>query len=571
MKWEEFVRELEKFNKFKEEDLYLIEKAFYFGEKAHHGQVRKSGEAYFNHCVRTALNLASLNLDEIVISAGLLHDTLEDCGVSEEELKNQFGSEITSIVKGVTKIGHYRYAEEDIEQAENLRNLILAISEDLRVAIVKLADRLDNMRTLEYLPKEKQMKIALETRDIYAPLANRLGIYKWAGELDELSFKFLDPENYQKVINLFEEKIKHYSSYLPKIIDQVKDQLKLKGIKIYQIDYRVKTYSSIYKKLVKKNFDPNKIYDLFGVRIIVETVEECYITLGIIHSLYPPLEEEFDDYISKPKPNGYRSLHTVVLTPYDFFTEFQIRTLEMHHQAEYGAAAYFVYSESKTSKSYLKNISLTANQEDLELIKKIREWKVKDNPQEFLDLLKNEFFKERIYVLTPKGKIIELPSGSTPVDFAYKIHTELGHHCAGAKVNGNLVPLNYELKNGDVVEIIVSKNKKPSLDWLEFVKTSSARKKIKAFWRKEKLEYLPKKGFIFYFTLKDRLGLLDDILKIFRKRKINILSHQGKVNGKIANLKIKFEVNDPKIVDELLLELKQKIKEILDVRVESLN
>lgn len=567
MDFREFKYKILEFRQFSQNELDFIERAFYFGKKVHNGQKRKNGEDYFNHCIRTAINLAQLKLDQIFIVSGLLHDVIEDAKVKEEEIEQNFGKEVTFIVKGVTKIGHYKYYyEEDVIQAENLRNFILAISEDIRVAIVKLADRLDNMRTLQYLPPEKQKKIALETKDIYAPLAVRLGIYEWAGELDDLSFKFLNPEKYEEIIKFYEPYITKNEPYLINIIENIKNDLEERGIKVHKIDYRIKRPSSIYKKLVKKNFDYQKIYDLFGIRIIVEKVEECYVVLGVIHSKFPYLKSEFDDYIANPKPNGYQSLHTVVLTPYNFYVEFQIRTLEMHEYAEYGTAAYFVYSESKSTNLYRKNISILAGEEDVKLIEELRKWREVRDLNEFIERIKNEFFKERIYVFTPKGKLIELPYGSTPIDFAYKVHSEIGNHCERAKVNGKIVPLNYELQNGDIVEIITNKNKKPSIDWLSFVKTSNAKKKIKAFLRKEKLKLLPKMIVSLVILAKDKIGLLDEILKCFKFKKINIIFHKGKVENKIAILKFKFEVKNKKELDEFIKYLKENVKEILEIK-----
>ena len=532
MDFREFKNKILEFRQFSEEELNFIEKAFYFAKKVHYGQKRKNGEDYFNHCLRTTFNLAQLKLDKIFIVSGLLHDTIEDAGVKENEIEKNFGNEVAFIIKGVTKIGNYKYYQEDFKQAENLRNFILAISEDIRVAIVKLADRLDNMKTLQYIPPDKQKRIALETKDIYAPLAIRLGIYEWAAELDDLSFKFLNPEKYEEIVNFYKPIIEKNESFLKEFIKDISNILREKKNKIYEIDYRIKKPSSIYKKLIKKNFDFQKIYDLIGVRIIVGKVEECYLVLGIIHSKFPYLKSEFDDYIANPKPNGYQSIHTVVLTPYDFYVEFQIRTLDMHRYAEHGTAAYFAYAESKISNLYKKNISIIANEEDVKFIEELRKWKdIKDikDIKDFFERSKNEFFKERIYAFTPKGKLIELPQGSTPVDFAYKIHSDIGDHCERAMVNGKIVPLDYELRNGDVVKIIVNKNRKPSVNWLNFVRTSNARKKIKISLKKEESKFMSKNFITLAIISQDKAGFINEIMRFFNLRRINVISHSEKI------------------------------------------
>jgi len=568
MSWEEFKNKIISYINFGEEDLILIKKAFDFAQKAHEGQKRKNGEPYFNHSLRTALNLAEIKSGPEVIAAGILHDVLEDCNVSEEEMKRKFGEEITELVKGVTKIGHYKYYETEEEQAKNLLNLILKISEDLRIAIIKLADRLDNMRTLEYLPKEKINRIALETRDIFVPLATRLGIYVWASELDELCFKFLEPEKYEWVKKTFEEKINKGKGYLPEIIEKVKKEIEKNNIKLYFISYRIKTYSSIYKKLVKKNFDVNLIYDIFGIRIVVDQVEECYHVLGIIHSLYPFLSEEFDDYIAKPKPNGYMSLHTVVFVPYGFYVEFQIRTLKMHEINEYGTAAYFAYSEAKKTKVYRKNLTIFTSKEDLEILNKIRG--LKDNSENYSEIMeevKTDLLKEKIYVLTPKGKIIELPVGSTPIDFAYKIHTEIGNHAERAKVNGKLVPLDYELKNGDVVEIIVNKKKAPSPDWLNFVKTTNAKKKIKKFLLENRVKISNLPRFVLIIKMKNKPEIVDKILDFLKEKKIKIIYFNSLEKSGFISLKIKIEKENKKELENLVFLIKKKFEDVLEIEI----
>ena len=479
MNFEEFKKNILFWKDFSVDDWKLIEKAFYWGEEIYKGIFRKSGEPYFNHCLRTALNLAQIGSEAKIISAGILHDSLEDGNLNEKILKEEFGEEIAFLVKGVTNIGHLKYKKKNLIQAENLRRLILYISKDIRVALVKLADRLDNMRTLEYLPEDKQKRIALETEDVFAPLALRLGMGDWAGELSDLAFKFLEPEKYKWIVEEYQKILANAKEYLENIRNIVEKEIIDKGIQLVKIESRVKRPSSIYKKLKRKNFDLSQIYDLLAFRIIVKTVEECYLVLGIIHSLFKPLIHEFDDYIAFPKPNGYQSLHTTVLGPEEKFIEFQIRTEEMHLYNEIGIAAYFAYADSKQTKDYLKRRSVLASEDDLRIFQAL-----KNNIK--IDF--SDFFKDKIYVFTPKGDIIELPAGSTPLDFAYKIHTEIGHHFAGARVNNVIVPIDYKLNNGDMVEILTNKNKKPSLKWLKIVKSNEAKKKIKSFFKKEKKE-----------------------------------------------------------------------------------
>ncbi len=557
MNYEEFEKKITSFKNFSSEELALIEKAYRWGEEIFSGIFRKSGEPYFNHCLRTALNLAEIKADSRMIVAGILHDALEDAQIDEKIVKEEFGDEITFLIKGVTKVGHLRYKEKNLIQAENLRRLILYIAKDVRVAIIKLADRLDNMRTLQYLPPEKQKRIALETEDVYVPLALRLGIGEWARELSDLALKFLEPEIYEWIEQEVEKRIQNGEDYLNKLKPLIEEALKEKNIKVHKIEYRVKSISSIYKKLKRKNFDLDQIYDLLAFRIIVETMEECYLSLGIIHSMFKPLIHEFDDYIAFPKPNGYRSLHTTVIGPEGKFIEFQIRTLEMHLHNEYGIAATFAYNEAKQTKTYQKELSIFADEEDLKIIRALKE---KPNT----DL--GDLLTEKIYVFTPKGDLITLPAESTPLDFAYKIHTELGHHFAGARVNGRIVSLDYKLNNGDVVEIITNKNRKPSLDWLKIVKSSLAKKKIKSYFNKlarsmeKTLEYELK------IVAKDRIGLLSDISNIISSKKINILSNKSKVKDDKAFLSFVISVKNKKEIQELKEAIKNKIREILEIR-----
>jgi GTP diphosphokinase / guanosine-3',5'-bis(diphosphate) 3'-diphosphatase len=555
MNFENFKEKLLLYKNYSNEELSLIRKAFYFGEKAYQGVKRKSGEPYLNHCLRTALNLAELKLPAEMITAGILHDVLEDGNVSEEELKNEFGEEINFLVKGVTKISSYRYKEKNLAQAENLRKLILATIKDVRVAIIKLADRLDNMRTLEYLEPEKRKRIALETSDIYVPLALRLGISEWAGELDDLALKYLDPEKYHSLKLEIEKRVFDGKSYLEKLKPLIESELQKKNINLVKIEYRVKRISSVYKKLPRKNYDLDKIYDLLAFRIIVKTVEDCYLALGVIHSLFKPLMHEFDDYIAFPKPNGYRSLHTTVITDEGKYIEFQIKTEEMHLYNEFGMAAYLAYADAKQTKTYQKEKPIFADEEELKIIQNLRDWQ-----EGFTDI-----FKEKIYVLTPKGDVVELPANSTPLDFAYKIHTDLGNHFAGARVNQKLVPIDYKLQNGDIVEIIVNKNRKPSPDWLNIVKSTSTKKKIKAQLRKEHFIFMPKISAELKITAQDRIGLLKDIANIISSQNINITGSRSKTKKGLAYLHFTLQINDKKELESLKELIKTKIKEVIEI------
>jgi GTP pyrophosphokinase len=555
MNFEDFKEKLLLYKNYSDEELLLIEKAFYFGEKAYQGVKRKSGEPYLNHCLRTAFNLAELKLPAEMITAGILHDVLEDGNTSEEELKNEFGEEINFLVKGVTKISSYRYKEKNLAQAENLRKLILATIKDVRVAIIKLADRLDNMRTLEYLEPEKRIRFALETSDIYAPLALRLGISEWAGELDDLALKYLEPEKYHSLKLEIEKRVADGKSYLEKLKPLIEEELQKKNINLVKIEYRVKRVSSVYKKLPRKNYDLDKIYDLLAFRIIVKTVEDCYLALGVIHSLFKPLMHEFDDYIAFPKPNGYRSLHTTVITNEGKYIEFQIRTEEMHLYDEFGMAAYLAYAEAKQTKTYQKEKTIFADEEELKIIQSLRDWR-----EGFTDI-----FKEKIYVLTPKGDVVELPANSTPLDFAYKIHTDLGNHFAGARVNQKLVPIDYKLQNGDVVEIIINKNRKPSPDWLNIVQSAHAKKKIKAELKKNHFIFKPRLSAEIKIIAQDRVGLLKDIANVISSQNINITGSRSKTKKDLAYLYFTLQVNDKKELESLKELIKTKIKEVIEI------
>ncbi|MBI2515052.1 bifunctional (p)ppGpp synthetase/guanosine-3',5'-bis(diphosphate) 3'-pyrophosphohydrolase [Candidatus Wolfebacteria bacterium] len=465
----------------------LLRRAFLFAEKAHEGQKRKTGEPYFKHVVKTAMKLIQWRLDPPTIAAGLLHDVIEDTPHGLGEIKKEFGEEIAFLVEGVTKIGHVKYRGAKT-QAENLRKMVLALSRDLRVVLVKLADRLHNMQTLAALPPPKQKRIALETYEIYAPLAYRLGMQSLAGELEELAFPFLYPEDYDWLIQNVKEKYEEREKYLrEKVLPVIEKTLADNKIKVLEIDFRAKRYASLYKKLQRYDMNLDQIYDLVAMRIIVPTVEDCYAALGVIHQLWPPLPGRIKDYIALPKPNGYKSLHTTVFCVDNHPTEFQIRTQKMHEQAENGIAAHWLYEEEKETGDYRSRQPMFADKKELAWVEQLREWQKEFSDSEnFLDSLKIDFFRDRIFVITPKGAVIDLPSGATPVDFAYHIHSDIGDQCSGARVNSRIVSLDYKLQSGDVVEILIQKGKRPSESWLASVKTELAKKHIRANVREKR-------------------------------------------------------------------------------------
>lgn len=475
VKEDEKVKQLlNKLDYLKQEDIEQIKQAVDFIIKKHEGQKRKSGEPYYIHPIEAAKILADLKLDKTTIISALLHDVLEDTDTTYEDLKEQFGEKVAQIVDGVTKIGQYKFNSKEEAQAENFRKMIVFMSKDIRVLLVKIADRLHNMRTLEFLHEEKRKRIAKETLDIYAPLAARLGLWKIKSELEDLSFKYLYPDEYKKVETFLAQSKEVQEKYLKeKVVPELEKILKEAGIKA-KIQYRSKHLYSIYEKTKRKNLKLKDIHDIFGIRVIVNDVGECYSVLGLIHSKWKPIPGKIKDYISLPKSNMYQALHTTVVGPEGKFVEIQIKTEKMHKIAEEGIAAHWRYKGGKELK-----------EKDLQSfiwLRRLIEY-VKDNKDsnELISSVKTDFGSEEIFVLTPKGDIITLPKGATPVDFAYQIHTEVGHKCAGAKVNGVLVPLDTKLKSGDIVEIITNPRKKPNRDWLDFVVTSKARTNIKQY------------------------------------------------------------------------------------------
>ena len=468
-------------------DISLIEKAYKTADTAHKGQVRKSGEAYIIHPLCVAIILAELELDKETIVAGLLHDVVEDTVMTVEEIASEFSEEIALLVDGVTKLGQLSYDADKVEvQAENLRKMFLAMAKDIRVILIKLADRLHNMRTLKYMTPEKQKEKARETMDIYAPIAQRLGISKIKIELDDLSLKYLEPEAYYDLVEKVALRKSVRDDYVQSLVKEVSKHIENAGIKA-QIDGRAKHFFSIYKKMVNQHKTLDQIYDLFAIRIIVDNVKDCYAALGVIHEMYKPIPGRFKDYIAMPKPNMYQSLHTTLIGPTGQPFEIQIRTFEMHRTAEYGIAAHWKYKEAANNGG---TVATTKSEEEkLSWLRQILEWQkdMSDN-KEFMSLLKSDLnlFSDTVFCFTPSGDVKNLPTGSTPVDFAYSIHSAVGNKMIGAKVNGKLVPIDYEIQNGDRIEIITSKNSKgPSRDWLNIVKSTQAKNKINQWFRSE--------------------------------------------------------------------------------------
>jgi GTP diphosphokinase / guanosine-3',5'-bis(diphosphate) 3'-diphosphatase len=466
-------------------DRNLISRAFEFAYQLHQGQYRKSGEPYICHPVAVAGILRDLGGSPAMIAAGLLHDVVEDTDVTIEEIEQRFGTEVRQLVEGVTKLSKFNFKSKTESQAENFRRMFLAMAQDIRVIVVKLADRLHNMRTLEHLPEGKRRTIALETREIFAPLANRLGIWRIKWELEDLSFKYLESESYRQMQQHVAEKRAAREERLEKVANTVRDRLREAGIQCQDISGRPKHLYSIYQKMQRQNKEFHEIYDLAALRIIVSTNEECYRALAIVHDAFRPIPGRFKDYIGLPKPNRYQSLHTGVIGPWGGPLEVQIRTLEMHRVAEYGIAAHWKYKE--TGGSHATHV--TASDEKFTWLRQLLEWQhdVKD-AQEYLDSVKDNLFEDDVYVFTPKGDVVALSPASTTVDFAYRIHTEVGNHCAGAKVNGRMVPLSTRLQNGDIVEITTHKNSHPSLDWLNFVRSSAAKNRIKQWYKRSRRE-----------------------------------------------------------------------------------
>lgn len=508
---EDLIKIIEKY--MTEEEVAFVMKAYEYAKLMHKNQKRKSGEPYIIHPVNVAIILADLDMDVETIIAALLHDVVEDTPATYDDVKNMFSEDIANIVDGVTKLNKLNYKSSEDFQAENLRKMILAMNNDIRVIIVKLADRLHNLRTLEYMNEEKQKQKAKETIEIYAPLAGRLGIFKIKWELEDLSLRYLDPEGYYDLVEKINKKRSEREKEINEIIKAISTELDKQELH-YDISGRPKNFYSIYKKMNGKNKSFESIYDLIAVRILVDTVKDCYAVLGIVHSMWKPLPGRFKDYIAMPKPNMYQSLHTTVISDTGEIFEIQIRTYEMHEVAEYGIAAHWKYKGGKAQGKDVDN--------KLDWLRQLLEWQkdLKD-PKEFIDTLKIDFFDDEVFVFTPNGDVVDLPEGSTPVDFAYRVHTGVGNTCVGAKVDSRIVPLNYKLKNGNIVEIITQKSASgPSRDWLKFVKSPRAKQKIKQWFKSKEKDISIEKGKELFDREAKKLGLDTNILdneKIYNK------------------------------------------------------
>lgn len=452
-------------------------KAFELADKAHEGQLRASGEPYIMHPLAVADILAHLQIDHITLMAALMHDVVEDTSYSKEDLEEMFGSEVAFLVDGVTKLNQFQYETKEDRQMENYRKMILAMAKDVRVVVIKLGDRLHNMRTLKHMRSDKQKRIAKETLEIFAPLAHRLGIFNVKWELEDLSFRYLEPEKYYDLVDQMKQKRQAREDIVNDTMSQLTKALGEAHIKA-DIKGRPKHFYSIYKKMKKDNRDLSQIYDLLAVRVIVDTIPDCYAVLGIAHSLWKPLPYRFKDYISMPKSNMYQSLHTTVIGTMGQPVEIQIRTWEMHRVSEYGVAAHWRYKEGN------KNGDKDFDQK-VAWLRQVLEWQDTSNPTELVNALKLDVFSGEVFVFTPKGDVVKLPIGSVPLDFAYRVHTDVGHRCVGAKVNGKIVPLDYTLQNGDIVDIITSKTGRPSLDWLNIVGSSESKSKIRNWFKRE--------------------------------------------------------------------------------------
>lgn len=452
-----------------------IRSAYELAKVNHQGQKRNSGEDYIIHPLHVAMILADMNMDSATIIAGLLHDTIEDTSVTYEDIEKKFGKEIAELVDGVTKLKKLNYKSKAEKQAENIRKMVLAMAKDIRVIIVKLADRLHNMRTLEYMTEAKKIEKATETLEIYAPIADRLGMSRVKWELEDLSLRYLDPDEYYKLVDMVNKRRKEREELINSIIDTLKINLERVGIKC-EINGRPKNFYSIYKKMKVKGKVFDEIYDLSAVRILTNDIKDCYGALGVVHTLWKPIPGRFKDYIAMPKPNNYQSLHTTVIDNNGETFEVQIRTYQMHQTAEYGIAAHWKYKTGQTKT--------TSFDENLTWLRQLMEWqKDLNDPNDFMDTLKVDFFADEVFVFSPKGDVVNLPEGSTPIDFAYRIHTQVGNTCVGAKVNGRIVPLSYKLSSGNIVDIITNANSGPSLDWLNIVKSNQAKKKISQYFK----------------------------------------------------------------------------------------
>lgn len=568
MSWEEYEKKLREMG-YKDEAIAVIKSAFEFAEETHKNEKRESGEPYFTHPIAVSLKVAELKLDANTLAAALLHDVIENHGVKIEEIKRQFappaGGEIAFLVEAVTKVERVQY--RGVERAvESLRKMFLALAEDIRVVIIKLMDRLHNMETLEPLPEEKRKRIALETLELYAPLADRLGMWETKAALEDLAFPYAHPEEYKWLVGQIKHRREEGEKYLARLKPIIEFELKKENVEPIKIVYRAKHFYSIWKKLIKHEMNFDRIFDLVSMRIVVRTNEDCYRALGVLHKLWRPVPGRIKDYIALPKQNGYRSIHTTVFGPEGKKIDMQIRTEEMDEEAERGIAAHWFYEAAgKQAKK--------VDDKRFAWVRQLQEWQRehKGAPDETLSALKIDFFKDRIFVLTPKGDVVDLPDGATPIDFAYHIHSDIGDKMSGAKVNGKMVQFSHRLKSGDTVEILTQKNKRPTADWLDFAKTSLAKNRIRSFFRKEgiKENAAQKKTEILEaaLTVRDRVGLLRDISSAFSDLKINIAGTKSGPLSRdhhriIISFRPKKSVPNPKILMAL-----RRIKNVEDVTI----
>ncbi|MBI2057547.1 MAG: bifunctional (p)ppGpp synthetase/guanosine-3',5'-bis(diphosphate) 3'-pyrophosphohydrolase [Candidatus Yanofskybacteria bacterium] len=548
----------------------LITKAFEFAKKAHDGQLRMGGEPYITHPVAVAETLCNFKLDSATIVAGILHDTVEDTQVTEKDIEKNFGKDVAFLVRGVTKLANIEYKDQpETKQslhAQSLRKMLFAMAEDIRVILIKLADRYHNMKTIKDLPADRRKRISLETLDIYGPIAERLGMGHMKGELEDMAFPHAYPEEYDKFIKLAKDKYIDRHKYLEKVQPIVTEKLKSGGIEIVNAHSRAKHYFSLYKKFVKHDRDLSRIYDLVALRIILPDISSCYGALGIIHKNYKPLPGLIKDYIAMPKLNGYQSIHTTIFCEQNKILEIQLRTPQMHEHAENGVAAHWSYGESNKNKLH------TANLKEAQWVAGLKKWMENSDDQEFYKSLHSNFFSDRVFVFTPSGEIKDLPDGSTPLDFAYAVHTDLGHTTRGAKINGKLVSLDYKLKSGQMVEIVKAKTAKPSADWLRVVKSVEAKRRILSWLklnRPDAVSRLEKNNTYplhISVTVKDKIGVIEEIGKIMRSLRINIaeIKHNPPIGG-VAEIKMTLALKRQDLAQKVIQKLNSN-KKVLSAR-----
>ena len=564
----EVINEVKKHNR--KADTKLILKAYNYANDNHKGQLRKSGEPYIIHPLQVAYILATIELDESTICAALLHDVVEDTEITHQDIINEFGQEIADMVEGVTKLGKLQqYTTVQEQQVEDYRKMFLAMGKDIRVILIKLADRLHNMRTLKFLSRDRQIANAKETMDLYAPLANRLGMYSLKWELEDLSFKYLYPEEYREIVEGIDKKRDERLIFIEKIMDKIRTELKAQHIDA-EVTGRAKHLYSIYRKMKRDNKTLDQIYDLFALRILVNSVKDCYASLGVVHELYNPMPGRFKDYISVPKSNMYQSLHTTLIGPKGTPFEVQIRTWDMHRVAEYGIAAHWAYKEANKAKKS----TVSVKEDKLSWLRESLEWqKDMQDPEEFLNTLRTELFEDEVYVFTPKGDIKSLPKGATPIDFAYSIHEQIGHKMTGCKINSKMVPIVTKLKNGDIVDIITSDNSKgPSRDWLKYVKTTTAKNRINQWFKKAEREENIIKGKELLEKEIKRIGMSQT--ELYKQEYVNSALARYKYNSvDDMNAAVGFGAITPsKIISRMLEEYRKDHKDLnIEEKIEELS